>query len=127
TRTAQYRLRPYLHDLPLEHLARDSIDSDIRLLAHLHVDNVSFVYLDFRRDGGHVGKRHQKAAVGVLDSRDNVVADTFREIAHNSIDRRRIHRFAQNVLRAREHRTALIQLLARLRSEEHTSELQSLD
>src|SRR5262249_25599657 len=77
-------------------------------------DDVGLIHFHFRRDDGHVGKRHQEAAVGVLNSGNDIVADTLGEIADDAVDRRRVGGLVQDVLGVNQHGLALAQLRAHL-------------
>jgi len=107
TGSAQHRLRSDLGYFSFEYLSRDGVDGDVRFLAVSHIDDVGLIHLHFGRDDGHVRQGHQEAAVGILNAGNHVVADTFRQIADDAVDRRGVCGFVQNVLGMHEHRAAL--------------------
>src|SRR5262249_48701198 len=97
TGAPQHRLRANLGHFPVKSLARNCIDRHVRFLPHAHVYDVRFIDLHFRSDDGHIGKSHQKAAVGVLDAGNDVFAKADWQIADNSVDWRGVRGLIQNV------------------------------
>ena len=110
TGTAQNGLRADFGDFAVEDFPGDGVNGDVGVLTHAHVDDVGFVDLYFGGDDGHVRESHQEAAVGILNTGHDVLAEANRQIADDSVDRRDVGGLVQNVAGAGEHGFVLVEL-----------------
>ena len=98
----------------MEDFSWHRIDRNLCVLPHAHVDDVCFVHFHFGSDDGHVRKGHQETAVGILNARNNVFAETYGQVADDALDGRNVCGLAQDVASASKNGFVLIELRARL-------------